>query len=160
MGAYYSRNKIKSKSYGPRIPNRLKTVNYYTIIGLMSKFGNKKYILGTVIFVVLSISFIKSSFNVLKSKDRLDRINDEISLLEQSKNEIEKDIEYRKSDEYIEERARDDLNLIKPGEKVYVVVGGEGDENSSKVLSESDVREGAGEKDKNWYSWYKLFFDN
>ena len=75
---------------------------------------------------------------------------------------------FKKTDEYIEEKARNDLNLIKPGEKVYVVKSTE-DGVSGNVLSEADVApsesketvEGAEEnKDENWYSWYRLFFDN
>lgn len=158
MGAYYSRNKLKSKSYGLRISNRLKIVNYLTNIGLMSEMSKTKYILGTVIFLVLSFSFIKSSMHVLKSRERLDDVNREVALLEQQKIEMERDIEYRKSDEYIEQKARDELNLIKPNEKVYVVSGGESVEKD--VLSESSIREEDEKKDSNWYSWYRLFFDN
>lgn len=120
----------------------------------MSKF---KYLLGSTLFIFLSVSFVKSSFDVLKSKDRLDEINEEVRVLENEKTEIEKDIEYKKSDEYIEEKARNELNLIKPGEKVYVVMGG--DDPSDNVLSESDVAQKQDDK-SNWYSWYKLFFDD
>ena len=159
LGAYYSRKKLKSKSYGPRIPNVLKTVNYLTNIGLMSGISEPKYILGTVILLMLSAGFVKSSFDVVKSGSRLEVINREVAILEQKKSEIEKDIEYRNSEEYIEEKARNELNLIRPGEEVYVVVGGENN-SASDVLSEADIRGEDEKKESNWYSWYKLFFDN
>ena len=122
------------KIYRPRIPNELKTVNLLPIIGLMSKTNRFKYFLGSVLFIALSVGFIKSTFDVLKSKDRLDEISREVVELEAKKAEIEKEIEYKQTSEYIEERARNDLNLIKPGEKVYVVVGQEGLRQDSNVL--------------------------
>ena len=122
-----------------------------------------RYIIGAVILLIISVGFIKSSFDVLKSKERLDEINSELSSLNEEKDRIEKEIEYKQTDEYVEEKARNELNLIKPGEKVYVVVG-EGGE--SVVLSETDEREQEEEekidekKQNNWYLWYRLFFDN
>ena len=122
-----------------------------------------KYIVGAVILLIISVGFIKSSFDVLKSKERLDEINSELSSLNEEKDRIEKEIEYKQTDEYVEEKARNELNLIKPGEKVYVVVE-EGSE--SVVLSETDERkqdekeELDEKKQNNWYLWYRLFFDN
>ncbi len=134
----------------------------------MSSNSRLKYILGIIFFTVLSVNTVKSALNVLKSKDRLDQVNEEVAMLEEEKRGIEEEIEFKKTDEYIEEKARNDLNLIKPGEKVYVVKSTE-DGVSGNVLSEADVApsesketvEGAEEnKDENWYSWYRLFFDN
>lgn len=122
-----------------------------------------RYIIGAVILLIISVVFIKSSFDVLKSKERLDEINSELSSLNEEKEKIEKEIEYKQTDGYVEEKARNELNLIKPGEKVYVVVE-EGSE--SVVLSETDERkqdekeEIDKKKQKNWYLWYRLFFDN
>jgi cell division protein FtsB len=127
-------------------------------MGLMSKMSKTKYLLGAVLFILLSVSFIKSTFDVLKSKERLDDLNKEVEMLEKEKSEIEEEISYKQTKEYIEEKARNELNLIKPGEKVYVVMGG--DSSSGDVLSESDaVIENEDEK-SNWYSWYRLFFDD
>ena len=122
-----------------------------------------KYIVGAVILLIISVGFIKSSFDVLKSKERLDEINSELSLLNEEKEKIEKEIEYKQTDEYVEEKARNELNLIKPGEKVYVVVE---ESSGSVVLSETDeIKQDEKEeidkkKQKNWYLWYRLFFDN
>jgi len=122
-----------------------------------------KYIIGAVILLIISVVFIKSSFDVLKSKERLDEINSELSSLNEEKEKIEKEIEYKQTDEYVEEKARNELNLIKPGEKVYVVVE---ESSGSVVLSETDEieqdekEEIDKKKQKNWYLWYRLFFDN
>lgn len=136
-------------------------------MGLMSSISRFKYILGIIFFAVLSINTIKSALNVLKSKDRLDRVNEEVAVLENQKRQIEEEIEFKKTDEYVEEKARNDLNLIKPGERVYVVKSAEED-RTGNVLSETDtvlsqtegLEEGGRQKNENWYSWYRLFFDN
>ncbi len=134
----------------------------------MSSINRLKYILGIVFFTILSVNTIKSALNVLKSKDRLDQVNNEVAVLENEKKQIEEEIEFKKTDEYIEEKARNDLNLINPGEKVYVVKNTE-EGATGNVLSETDavapetqsVEKGDEEKkNENWYSWYKLFFDN
>lgn len=124
----------------------------------MSEINKPKYILGIIFFLVLSASTIRSSFSVLKSKDRLDSLNSEVAKLEEDMKKIETEIEFKKSDEYIEEKARNDLNLIRSGEKVYVVKGGEAQEES--VLSITDQKTESEEKKPNWYSWYRLFIDN
>ena len=132
---------------------------------MFSRSGGRetKYIIGAVILLIISVVFIKSSFDVLKSKERLDEINSELSLLNEEKEKIEKEIEYKQTDGYVEEKARNELNLIKPGEKVYVVVE---ESSGSVVLSETDEikqdekEEIDKEKQKNWYLWYRLFFDN
>jgi len=115
--------------------------------------------LGTLILFIVSISLIKSSFQVFKSKNRLDVIKREVAELEMEKEQLEQDIKYKQTEEYVEEKARNNLNLVKPGEKVYVVVGEDvKSSSSSNVLSGSDEREEKNKKDENWYSWYKLFF--
>ena len=138
-------------------------INYYGFMFDRSGGRETKYIIGAVILLIISVVFIKSSFDVLKSKERLDEINSELSSLNEEKEKIEKEIEYKQTDGYVEEKARNELNLIKPGEKVYVVV----EENSeSVVLSETDeIKQDEKEeidkkKQKNWYLWYRLFFDN
>jgi cell division protein FtsL len=126
---------------------------------VMSKSSKFKYLLGTTLLFIVSISLVKSSFQVFKSKGRLDIVKEEITKLEEEKKKLESEIEYKQTQEYIEEKARNDLNLIKPGEKVYVVVGEDIKSSSeSNVLSGSSEREKENIKDKSWYSWYKLFF--
>ncbi len=125
----------------------------------MSRSTKFKYILGIAFLFIVSISLIKSSFQVFKSKGRLDEVNQELSKLEDEKRKLEAEIEYKQTQEYIEEKARNDLNLIRPGEKIYVVVGNDIKGSSeSSVLSGSSERKKDDTKDKNWYSWYKLFF--
>jgi cell division protein FtsB len=114
----------------------------------------------SALLLVLSFSLIKSTLEVFKGGERMKSLENEVIDLENKKKELEESIEYKKSEEYIEEKARNDLNLIKPGESIYVI-SGPGSENYSerKVLSRtSDRTKKTAREDANWYKWYRLFF--
>lgn len=82
--------------------------------------------------------------------------------MEQEKAELEKSIEHKKTDDYVEERARGDLNLVKPGEKVFVVVGGKSTKDTGITTQKSTKSPIEAKKqtidDNNLYKWYRLFF--
>jgi len=139
----------------------LKRVNYLIIIGLMPRIQSLKHTTISVILVVLSIGLIRSSIAVLQSGKRLEDLKKEVRALVMKKAELERSIEYKKTGEYVEERARNDLNLVKPGEKVYVIVGQESSgSGGTKVLSgaTSKSKEKSQFNGTNPYKWYKLFF--
>ena len=141
------------------LSNSLKRVNLFIIMDLMSKNGKLKYFIGSVLLCILSISFIRSSFDVLKSKDRLDSVDAEVLKLEEKKLHLEKEIAFKKTDGFVEETARNDLNLIKEGEKVYVVKWDKSaDSEKDDALSANSVGVENEKSNANWYSWYQLFF--
>ena len=82
--------------------------------------------------------------------------------MEQEKAEVEASIEHKKTDDYIDERARNDLNLVKPGEKVFVILGSktsknkESDQKSDKETANTRTTETP--QENNLFKWYKLFF--
>ncbi len=157
---HYIKNKAKCKFLWGRVSNRLKCVNILPIINVMSKLKQFKYILLTALFLALSVGFIRSTFNILKSKERLDDVQKEVAEMEKQARDLNADIEYKKTDAYIEEKARNDLNMIKPGEQVYVVVDSGKNASLDGVLgtqNKSEKKENSS-KDANWYAWYKLFF--
>jgi cell division protein FtsB len=123
-----------------------------------------KYIVISILFILAAVNFTRTTLDILKSSRRLDDIRSEVNELEEKKAQLDGDIEYKKSDEYIEERARNDLNLIKPGEKVYVVSDldlSDIDEKTSDVLAEftERIERSSSESNSNAYQWYKLFFE-
>jgi cell division protein DivIC len=126
----------------------------------MSKLKQFKYVLFTAILFALSIGFIRSTLSIFKSKERLDSVQKEVAGMEKQVKDLNSDIEYKKTNAYIEEKARNDLNMIKPGEQVYVVVDSGKSAPSSNVLGTQDTnaKKESVSKDANWYAWYKLFF--
>jgi cell division protein FtsB len=120
-----------------------------------------KYLALSALFVLAAINLTKTTLEILKSSKRLDDLQEEVAGLEAEKQTLKDTIRYKETDEYIEEKARNDLNLVKPGEHVYVVEGvAEDIENGvENVLSSFAKREGEEDfQDSNIYHWYKLFF--
>jgi cell division protein FtsB len=127
----------------------------------MPKSKQIRYITISVLLLFLSFGLIRSALDVYRGSKRVGELENEVSGLENKKKELETSIEYKKTNEYVEEKARNDLNLIKPGETVFVV-SGPGNEGylDRKVQSieekQADLRSKL--EGKNWYRWFKLFF--
>jgi cell division protein FtsB len=119
-----------------------------------------KNLLVSGVLLILSVGLIRSSFDVFKGVGRMEDLEKEVTGLQNKEKVLEAGIEYKKTSEYIEEKARNDLNLIKPGESVYVISGpGSEGYSDKKVLSGSSERLGKKRiEDANWYKWYRLFF--
>lgn len=80
---------------------------------------------GMVILVVFSILLGWNTYQVIlnnyKFQQTVDELNDEIAVLELENQKIKYDIEYYKTDSYLEQRARENLNLRAKGEEAIVV---------------------------------------
>lgn len=87
----------------------------------MSFSARLKYIVLSVLFIVATINFTRTTIQIFESSKRLDNSRNEVLNLETRKIYLQNDLKYKKSDEYVEEKARNDLNLIKPGERIFVV---------------------------------------
>ena len=141
------------------LSDSLKRVNLFIIMGLMSKSSRSKYFIGVVLLLAASASFIRSSHDVLKSKDRLENVTADVQKLEEKKARLEQEVNFKKTNEYVEEKARNELNLIKEGEKIYVVKWDKSTElQKEDVLSTTDAGGVDTKVASNWYSWYLLFF--
>jgi cell division protein DivIC len=125
-----------------------------------------KYILLSVLLILASINFTRTAYDILKSSKRLDDLEEEVSGLNSRKQRLQEEIERKKTPEYVEEKARNELNMIKPGEKIVVFVTetlGKNNnspvynENNTNVLSATTVVDPP--KSPNPVLWYRLFFD-
>ena len=80
---------------------------------------------GMVIIVIVAGLMGWNMINVIRQnyeyQQRADKIADDISLMELENEKLKYNIEYYKTDSYLEQRARESLNLRAPGEKVIVV---------------------------------------
>ena len=104
---------------------------------------------------------------MLRSGRRLDDLRVEVELLEEEKRALVDEIEYKKTDEFVEEQARNNLSLIKPDEEVFIIP--EIDESTDDFMIDNkdqnevslDVMGAESEKGfrgTNIYLWYRLFF--
>jgi cell division protein FtsB len=130
----------------------------------MAKKNGLKHVIISGILLFLAFGLVKSSYEVWRGGKRLDDLEQEIKGLQAKKAALEEEIRYKQTGEFIEEKARNDLNLVKPGDSVFVVSGSglveeavKGKSGSGVVMSGKSVRTGL-EEEANWYLWYKLFF--
>lgn len=133
------------------------------ILAVMEQLKGLKYVVISLVLVIISVNLIAGIGKSLKSTARLEEVKQQISAAQKQKEALEAEISYKQSDDYVRERARDDLNLVMPGERVFVVTGeppeeGEvaksGGSDGSEVLGQSSARDAA-----NWYLWFRLFAD-
>lgn len=96
----------------------------------------------------------------MQSKKRVEIIKSEVFELEKKKMELSQDLTFQKTPAFIEQEARNKLNMVKPNEEVFVI-----DENldissnKSAVLSSATTKETEySKKQANLYSWIKLLF--
>lgn len=87
------------------------------------RFNNLKYIVLTIIMLLASISFIRTTIDIMRSKGRLEVLQAEVAGLQIEKAQIQNELDYSRSPEYIEQEARNKLNMVKENEKIYVVAG-------------------------------------
>ena len=108
-----------------------------------------------IFIVILAIALLYSTIKVGKELTRRWQINREIANLseELSKAQGKKDqlqdlIDYLKTDKYVEEQARLQLNLSKSGEKRVDLSG------DNKVIALATEQEDLA----NWQKWFNYFF--
>ncbi len=114
----------------------------------------KRIGLGVFIFAVLFIAFnlIKQISLNLQSGNRLPELISEVSKLQVKNQHLKSQLENIKTNQFIEQQARDKLGLVKPGETIV-------------IISEDKIRQILGASASavtvrlpNWQGWLKLFF--
>ena len=94
------------------------------------------------LLIVFSLSFISQAVQVVQRAGRLIDVKGRLNEAIREKELLEKELAYRQSSEFVELEARNKLNMIKPGEEVYVKPRIVGDDllgaGSESRLSESD----------------------
>lgn len=114
-----------------------------------------KHVFLGILFILSSINFTKTTLEIIDNSKRLDGLSEEVEMLESQKSDLEESVSYKQTEAYIEEKARNDLSLIKPGEKVYIIPDSlkEGFEDKTVLGVTSINLEG----DSNLKLWLDLF---
>ena len=74
----------------------------------------------SAVLLTLSTTFITGTLKVAQRSRRLIEAKRELVALQQQKSDLEKEVQYRQSPEFVELEARNKLNMVKPGEEVYL----------------------------------------
>jgi len=119
-----------------------------------------KYIALSILLTVATINFTRTIFDILESSKRLTNTKAEVLSLETKRIELENELERKKTAEFIEEKARNELNLKKPGEDVFIAPKGLGKEDdvASEKIKKKGGKAGGGSVESNVEAWVDLFF--
>ena len=117
------------------------------------KIMRKKVIQVAIIIIGLSliVNLTKDIFRLLKAGEQVKFAERKLEEAKLEKEEILKKKEYYASEEFIEEAARDKLNMARPGETIVVLP-----QNLAEVIGRKEKE--TFPKLPNWQKWWKLFF--
>lgn len=96
----------------------------------------KKHITYAVIIIAIIAAIGVSALNIISLKAEYRAAEQENQQLQQQKEELEQQIKDSGKDKFIEEEAREQLRMVKPGETVYIVPNQ--DQNEGTLGTESE----------------------
>jgi len=79
-----------------------------------------KYIGFTALLIVASINMITTTRRIVKNSRRLKDVREDVLSLEQDREQLIQEIKDKETQEYIEKTAREELNLVKPNDEIYI----------------------------------------
>jgi len=97
-----------------------------------------KYIGLTVLFVVAAVNFTRTTLSVIESSRRLEELRGDVSDLEAQKSDLEEEVEYRETADFIEKEAREKLGLVMTGEELFVTEDVLGEKTHEELASSRD----------------------
>lgn len=113
-----------------------------------------KHLFFTLLFIIAAVNFTRTTLNIIESSKRLDELKTHVSSLEDSKKALQDDLEYKKSDDFVEKEARNKLGMAKSGEEVFIV---------GNILGEQTQQPSAKREPSSLKLWVQVFsrgFDN
>lgn len=115
------------------------------------------------ISLLLSAYFIKSTLDVYKTRSRIDDARNELEALKKQNTDLKRDVEYRKTDDFVIDEAREKLNYSFEGEEIVVVPKIELESSKKQKIEKKENTEESGEGSKQVSSdpipvqWVKVF---
>ncbi len=109
-------------------------------------------IIGLVFLLLIIFPLAKTYTQKRMVENEIDGVKKEISDFEKTNQELKDMITYLESDQSLEEQARLNLNLKKPGEKVIVI-------EQPKITASTSETNNATEGENNLAKWWHYFFD-
>lgn len=107
-----------------------------------------------VLLVFFIVAFARIFFKDYELRKEISRVEQDVARLEKRKIESLDMLKRLQSDVYIEERARRELQVVRPGEKVLVATGLVVTSSAAK----NEESESIGTELSNWKRWWYYFF--
>lgn len=80
------------------------------------------FVIAAVLTVVSAIGVVRTQVRIREQRQKLEQIEAECRLQESENNALDELL--NNGSEYIERRAREDLDMVLPGERVYIIRAG------------------------------------
>ncbi len=110
-----------------------------------------------IVGLILVVSLARSLWKLYSAQERLHSLEQAVEAEEEEKKRLEKVASWRKSLEYVEQEARNRLQMVKEGEKMVVlprkIADNNSTDNSGDVLSLNSTSE---EVSAVWKQWVEL----
>lgn len=116
----------------------------------------KKRLLNLVILIIgigLIINLSRDILRLLRSGDQIKQAEAKLKELDKESQQLKELREYYQSDEFIEEEARNKLNMARPGETVVILPP-----NIGELVGQAGEEVSRGDQLPNWKRWWRLFF--
>jgi len=107
-------------------------------------------ILIIIVGIILIVSLSRSILKMFKARDELKLAEQKIEELQEEAASLTEKKEFYQSEEFIEQEARNKLNMVKEGETVVVLPP-----NVKEILGEKEVQPQTSVP--NWRQWLNLF---
>jgi len=111
-----------------------------------------KRLLKVVIIIVgigLIISLSKNLYRLLEAGDQVKLAQQRLEELKTESKKLEQERDYFQSEEFVEQEARNRLNMAKPGEKVVILPPNLGENEKQTFTPNPEL--------PNWKKWLSLF---
>ncbi|TSC83879.1 MAG: septum formation initiator [Parcubacteria group bacterium Gr01-1014_13] len=123
--------------------------------GWKNFFGSRLFLLvATIIAIMVIFGYGRAYYQDYLVTQEIESLQDQAKSLEAKKMELLEVLKYVKSDSFAEEKARTELNMVKPGEQVLVVPKTAEKDNrqeNSTVVGFSSI--------SNYKKWWQYFFN-
>ena len=118
--------------------------------GVVKGFMLRRLLSIGLILVGLSILFNlgKQTFTLWRADSRIKEARDRVLVLRTENEKLTKDLEYYRTDDFIEREARNKLNFVRPGEVIVLLPSPTPTPTHASLPSIP-----------NWQKWSSLFFD-
>lgn len=104
----------------------------------------------TIVMIILIINGARAVIESKNSIKRMDKAEAEIKRLEEENSKLEKDVEYAKTNEFVEKNALERLNMTQPDNKIIIV-------DAIEPNKTSEVTQKIDHQKPNWMLWREKF---
>lgn len=119
-----------------------------------------KYLILSAFLLLASYNLMRTTLEIYKSSQRLEELKGDVADARKQNEELKSQLSYRQSPQFVEEEARNKLNMIKPGEQLVIPISLAADgQSESPIVLGVDTESRSKLRETNVDKWLDLFFD-